>query len=1223
MKKVLLISSIIIFSIFMLLILTINVLYFSNLVQNKVLQFGINFVNKSFPADIYVENMEGNLFKSFTLNNIVIIYNDEQMLSLQKLAIQLNRKKHYRLFTDLGKRKISIENIRSDSLICNVITYPDSSINILKAFQTNKESEPSNSVFGVYLKNIELKNYNVYYTNRIKNKQFDDEIKSLDLSASAIIQNNKTKLMVSKLSFTYDNSQISLDNISYLQDNQSQQADIEMINIRNSSLSAKATKNEHSIDFKISGYRINTKDINYFTKSHTLKPLYFSFEARGSLADDAASAQLNLNTPKGCVDIIANSNNVKNYQINTTIIFDDFNPLQFTQDEIANLSGELNIETTGANLQNDSFKIELKQVSAKYDNYQLNDTYLNAILVNNKADIELNTTINSEENTYFNTSIQVDNIFNEDNSFANNISFIGNLNLVNLNPNIFVEHAELNRSLDINSEFKGRGIDLFEAELSLFIKDNQDTESNKTSFESLNLNIQKSNQNFIAKLNIINPSYDSIFARNIQIETNLNTDYKQIIHPSKLDFTINELFAYNNSINNISLFSQTKQTNTDIYVENQLSISASDSLNLDTSFSFKNDEISPIEISNLSIDLGKIQLNNLYKAAKLSFLDNIYSIENLSLQIDEGSIDIDASLKDNNYVSVCLKVSDLPLQLSNLYLPQKAIEKGYLDWQLDISNTLSKPIIDSKLSIKELTVVADTLNKSNIDIKDISINLKQTLDSLYTNSSIRLKDNVLNIVGTLPIYLSHSDKGNDAFINKDKQFNLSLFLEKSNLQSLNNLLEPKFQIDGDMSFNLSISNTINNPQLIGTLLLCNAGFKYPEYGTDLKNIYSSLSIKPNNVNLDSLTFNVGKGRLFANGKALFNYEKGFSIDSLKIDITSKQAHFLNSSALNSKINSEISVTGNKDYLFLNSSIKLIDTKVNVDHLSKSKSSFDLSTPLLMQNKSTEKKQSGNAKELKLPEFKKANINIKLDIPRNTWISGKDMNFELTGLLHATSEKENIFIDGEVEILRGHYSLYGKRFNIEDAKIIFINDKDLNPVLDIKASYKFREENNRRTLYLLISGNLHSPSLSFFLDSEQISEADAVSYIIFGKNMNELSNREQSSVGNEISAESIATSLLLNNITSSLNNKIKDALHLDLAEITGYNQYGNTEIQIGKYFGDRVFISYIKEFNIFDTQSSQNESVNLEYQISKRFYLQSEQSSNKSSGIDLIFKWESK
>src|SRR5690554_2483505 len=149
----------------------------------------------------------------------------------------------------------------------------------------------------------------------------------------------------------------------------------------------------------------------------------------------------------------------------------------------------------------------------------------------------------------------------------------------------------------------------------------------------------------------------------------------------------------------------------------------------------------------------------------------------------------------------------------------------------------------------------------------------------------------------------------------------------------------------------------------------------------------------------------------------------------------------------------------------------------------------------------------------------------------TWISGKDMNFELTGLLHATSEKENIFIDGEVEILRGHYSLYGKRFNIEDAKIIFINDKDLNPVLDIKASYKFREENNRRTLYLLISGNLHSPSLSFILDSEQISEADAVSYIIFGKNMNELSNREQSSVGNEISAESIATSLLLNNITS--------------------------------------------------------------------------------------------
>ena len=177
-----------------------------------------------------------------------------------------------------------------------------------------------------------------------------------------------------------------------------------------------------------------------------------------------------------------------------------------------------------------------------------------------------------------------------------------------------------------------------------------------------------------------------------------------------------------------------------------------------------------------------------------------------------------------------------------------------------------------------------------------------------------------------------------------------------------------------------------------------------------------------------------------------------------------------------------------------------------------------------------------------------------------------------------------------------------------------------PRLNIQATYSFRNpEEAEQDLTVNITGTANEPEIKFMLDGSKVSEGDALSFILFGKGMNELTIDQQEDVaGAGQLAGSAAMAVLSSQLTDLLGNK----LDVDYIEVKGNGDFDNATVVVGKYITNDLFVSYEQRFGETDEKDIAKYEVKLEYELFKFLFLQLNNSSTD-SGFDVIFKLQSK
>ena len=241
----------------------------------------------------------------------------------------------------------------------------------------------------------------------------------------------------------------------------------------------------------------------------------------------------------------------------------------------------------------------------------------------------------------------------------------------------------------------------------------------------------------------------------------------------------------------------------------------------------------------------------------------------------------------------------------------------------------------------------------------------------------------------------------------------------------------------------------------------------------------------------------------------------------------------------------------------------------------------------------------------------------LQIPGNTWIRGKDMNFELDGNLRLIKSTENLDLFGNLNVKRGFYKIYGKNFTFNRGTLTFTGGKEINPQLNFAVNYRFRDmEKELRKLNLIITGRLNEPELEFFLDDERIEEKDAIAYVIFGKSINQLSESQLNKLSGN---DNFALNLALDQLSDILKETFQLSARLDVIEISGSDNWKNNSVTLGKYITNKLYLSYEQSFSL-DKKSKfmDSEKLMLEYQLMRNIILKAT-NQNTNSGFDLIFK----
>jgi autotransporter translocation and assembly factor TamB len=544
---------------------------------------------------------------------------------------------------------------------------------------------------------------------------------------------------------------------------------------------------------------------------------------------------------------------------------------------------------------------------------------------------------------------------------------------------------------------------------------------------------------------------------------------------------------------------------------------------------------------------------------------------------------------------------------------------GKANGNLLLTGTSSKPIIDANLRLDNYKV--DT---TVVDSLVVALNY---LDELFVSKGhINIGKNQ-SVVADLKIPLRISFEDSIRFPKQGDKVAANMQITNLDLAIINSLMPTlPIKVDGILNSKFIVDGPFKYPDINGNLDIDKGKLDYNEYGVHYKNIDIKSVIANDSLYLRTFSADAGSGNFKANGSIKFKPDSLFVPESLDIHLKGKDFKALDSELIEATVNTQLDITGQYLKPQFKGSLEVLRSNVNADAFL---ARFDVvgdpqEKPYLVEALNT-KGQTIEGKPF-VPQKEKISILDQIDIngeflveiPGNCWIKGKDMNFEVKGELKAIVEKNLFSLVGKLDVKRGYYEIFGKRFDFESGSITLTGETDINPILDFNIYYSFRNiENVLQKLQLAISGRLKEPQIQFSLDNNQIEEKEAISYLLFGRSSEQLTEGQKSTT--EMSAEGMAKNLAFGQLSTVLKNAMQQSLGLDVVEISGSDNLDQSSLKIGKYVTNNLFLSIQQTFS-FNKQTTVNNPTQfgLEYQILRSLFLKAT-SQSTDAGFDLIYK----
>ncbi|BAX81202.1 translocation/assembly module TamB domain-containing protein [Labilibaculum antarcticum] len=639
--------------------------------------------------------------------------------------------------------------------------------------------------------------------------------------------------------------------------------------------------------------------------------------------------------------------------------------------------------------------------------------------------------------------------------------------------------------------------------------------------------------------------------------------------------------------------------------------------------------ISEIEINkNPSISFQEISLNLNNQNWKqgnnsnhIRFRQDSIEINNIEINYQESSLKANGIFALEGTENLHVEIQDLNLKnISDLhFLPYQI--SGKVNALLDITGTAKKPIVKAIVTINNPEIDSLRFSKfhSEINYEDEKLRFETYLDGYSTQ--------LVNAELELPLHFSLTEKL--MLPKEDNPIHAIVKIDQLDINRFNRFIPTKgIEATGLLSAQINVDNTINNPNIAGNIDFANGTFQYKKLGMDYSNIEMRSSLNKNLFKLDSLLIIAGKGKLKLKGSVEMESIMDGELKYIDMNLTGQNFKAFDSEILKAVINTNLSLNGSPENPTFNGKVAILNSTLNTDIFLKEFNRVydDSNQPLLVTARKNAEKatihytvKKDTSKKDPPSIYKNLKGHFDIEIPRNTWVKGKNMNFELAGNLKAIKENEQIDIFGTMSVKRGFYKIYGRRLEFEEGEITLTGGASLNPIVNFKIAYKFRDPDNQlRKLSVNVTGRISKPEVKFFLDDVSIEEKDAISYLIFNKSTNQLDTRENTTM--KSSNLDIAKDFAIGQFSNVIKDALQSSLGLDVIEISGKSGWTQGSVSVGKYITNNLFLNYERTFAIDKKDKViEPEKISMEYQFYRSLFLQAtNQSAN--SGFDFIIKW---
>jgi translocation and assembly module TamB len=402
------------------------------------------------------------------------------------------------------------------------------------------------------------------------------------------------------------------------------------------------------------------------------------------------------------------------------------------------------------------------------------------------------------------------------------------------------------------------------------------------------------------------------------------------------------------------------------------------------------------------------------------------------------------------------------------------------------------------------------------------------------------------------------------------------------------------RLEGPLIADLSVSGTMAQPDVNGTVRIDNALYENGWTGTVLRDLSLRLRANRQTLAIEQLTANDGgAGRLAGDGTIEIDPAADYPVD---LRLRLERAQLVARDDVTATMSGDLTLDGTAAAPILGGLITVNRAEILIpDDLGPSVTVIEVEEVGGRVDARAESDGAGAGADLDL------GLDLTLEVPGQVFVRGRGLDSEWQGTLHAEGTVAAPRVTGSLQVRRGTFELLGQRFELRVGTVQFTGATPPNPVLDVQAATRAGDI----TAVLRVEGEARSPE--FKLDSEpSMPEDEIVSRLLF-----------QRAAGGLGPAQAVQLAAAVNTLRGGglgVLGQARQALGLDTLDVSGEGLQDG-RVRAGKYLNDNVYLEAGKG------AAAGSEDVRLEVEILPNVSLDASTDAQAQSGVGLKWRYD--
>lgn len=188
------------------------------------------------------------------------------------------------------------------------------------------------------------------------------------------------------------------------------------------------------------------------------------------------------------------------------------------------------------------------------------------------------------------------------------------------------------------------------------------------------------------------------------------------------------------------------------------------------------------------------------------------------------------------------------------------------------------------------------------------------------------------------------------------------------------------------------------------------------------------------------------------------------------------------------------------------------------------------------------------------------FHVIIDASQPFWVRRSDFAAQVRANLDVTYRDPVLRVGGYVNLQRGFFEIFGKRFNLSRGSMVFDDSSDLNPDLDIIAIYTL-PGGTARTVTVTVSGRLSNPQIDFSTSEQTTDRGEIISLLLSGRTSISQGGSSASAADAQQQAASFVSGVLAGVLTLGLRRQFGELFPVISIE-SGDSAFTSARVRVG-------------------------------------------------------------